>query len=121
MPNEPGERMLIGELSQRTGASPRMLRHYGHQGLLEDKRTAAGHREYSTEAVLVVSHIRTLIHAGLTTEKIRSLLPCIHGPAPTVELCNETDELLSTELHNVEHNIKRLTQQRDTLAGLLAP
>jgi len=113
--------MLIGELSQRTGASPRMLRHYGHQGLLEDKRTAAGHREYSTEAVLVVSHIRTLIHAGLTTEKIRSLLPCIHGPAPTVELCNETDELLSTELHNVEHNIKRLTQQRDTLAGLLAP
>jgi DNA-binding transcriptional MerR regulator len=39
--------MRIGELSQRTGVSPRSLRYCEEQGLLTSSRSEAGQRHYS--------------------------------------------------------------------------
>ena len=67
--------LSIGDLSERTPASPRSLRYYEEQGLLPARRTAAGHRRYEPEAVDRVLLIQRLFAAGLTSAEIRPVLP----------------------------------------------
>jgi DNA-binding transcriptional MerR regulator len=79
--------MRIGELSRRTGVSPRSLRYYEEQGLLASTRTAGGHREYGPPALERVDRIQCLFAAGLSSNTIYELLPCIYAqergdPAP---------------------------------------
>lgn len=69
--------MLIGELSTSTGASVRSLRYYEQQGLLRPTRRSNGYRAYPPTSVQVVRNIRLLLAAGLTTETVRGLLPCM--------------------------------------------
>ncbi len=52
--------MKIGELTQRTGISVRMLRYYEGQGLLNPHRRESGYREYSENDVLTVDRLSTL-------------------------------------------------------------
>jgi DNA-binding transcriptional MerR regulator len=69
--------MRIGELARRTGVSERSLRYYETQGLLVADRTPGGHRDYPETAVDRVIRIQELYAAGLHSEKIRQLLPCM--------------------------------------------
>ncbi|MFI2212798.1 MerR family transcriptional regulator [Streptomyces sp. NPDC020141] len=69
--------MRIGDLSRRTGVSPRLLRYYEEQGLLTPVRQPSGYREYAEEDVRTVRHVRTLLAAGLPTHAIAELLPCM--------------------------------------------
>src|SRR3569833_109463 len=66
--------MRIGELSRRTGASPRSLRYYEQQGLLPSTRSTAGQRHYSDAEVQRVSLIRQLFEAGLSSRVIATVL-----------------------------------------------
>jgi len=68
--------VLISELAQRTGVSPRSLRHYEEQGLLHPSRTANGYRRYSASDVARVAQIKTMLSAGLNTSLIRRYLDC---------------------------------------------
>ncbi|MGV9431276.1 MerR family transcriptional regulator, partial [Nocardia sp. NPDC003648] len=43
--------MTIGELATRTGVAVRTIRFYCDEGLLEVRRTAAGHRVFDRAAV----------------------------------------------------------------------
>ncbi|WP_040793645.1 MerR family transcriptional regulator [Nocardia paucivorans] len=113
--------MRIGELSRRTAVPARLLRYYEQQGLLESTRRSNGYRDYSDEAVEVVRRIRLLLEAGLNTETIRSLLPCVHGDEPRVELCTEVDDILRREVRAIDAAVDRLTRRRETLLGLLEP
>lgn len=69
--------MRIGELSRRTGASPRALRYYEEQGLLSPTRLPSGYREYGERDVMTVRRIRVLISAGLGTSVIAEIVPCV--------------------------------------------
>jgi DNA-binding transcriptional MerR regulator len=109
----------IGELSKQTRVSPRLLRYYEQQGLLISARRSNGYRDYSDEAVDVVRRIRLLLDAGLNSETIRSLLPCIHGPAPSIDLCSEVDSILHREVQAIDDEVTQMIQQRETLLGLL--
>jgi DNA-binding transcriptional MerR regulator len=67
----------IGELAKRAGVSERSLRYYEEQGLLLPTRTPNGYRDYAESDVDVVRHVRMLLAAGLNTEFIRNVLPCM--------------------------------------------
>ncbi|WP_127502286.1 MerR family transcriptional regulator [Actinoplanes solisilvae] len=69
--------MRIKELSERADVSPRLLRYYEEQGLLSPRREENGYRYYDEALVERVEQIRSLLHAGLTTEIIREVLPCL--------------------------------------------
>ena len=69
--------MRIGELAKRAGVSERSLRYYEEQGLLLPARTPNGYRVYAESDVDVVRHVRMLLAAGLNTEFIRNVLPCM--------------------------------------------
>ncbi|WP_326569884.1 MerR family transcriptional regulator [Actinacidiphila glaucinigra] len=69
--------MRIKQLSERTGVSSRLLRYYEEQGLLRPRREENGYRDYEESQVARVEQIRSLLDAGLTTEIIRAVLPCL--------------------------------------------
>ncbi|MEN8652025.1 MerR family transcriptional regulator [Streptomyces sp. 21So2-11] len=112
--------MLIGELSRRTGVSARLLRYYEAQGLLDAGRGANGYRDYDEEAVLVVRQVRALLHAGLSTEVIRSVLPCARGEQPEFDWCAELRAVLDRELAATDERISALRRNRTALVGYLA-
>ncbi|MER5965721.1 MerR family transcriptional regulator [Streptomyces sp. NPDC002057] len=112
--------MLIGELSRRTGVGARLLRYYEAQGLLEARRGPNGYRVYDEESVVTVRQIRVLLAAGLTTEVIRAVLPCVHGELPELHWCADVRAVLDRELAAAEERIEDLRRSHEMLAGLLA-
>ncbi|MFI6275097.1 MerR family transcriptional regulator [Streptomyces sp. NPDC050988] len=107
--------MLIGELSRRTGVRTHQLRYYEAQGLLEPERGTSGYREYSDDAVLTVAQIRKLLEAGLSTEEIGYLQPCVTGTAPDLEPCPELLDTLRARLKGLDEHIDTLTRSRQVL------
>ena len=73
--------MRIGELSARTGASPRSIRYYEDQGLVTSVRTGSGQRTYAESAVERVRLIRRLFDAGIGSRTMAGLLPCLTDPS----------------------------------------
>ncbi|MET9018282.1 MerR family transcriptional regulator [Streptomyces olivaceoviridis] len=93
--------MRIKELSERVGVSTRLLRYYEEQGLLTPRREENGYRCYEEAAVERVRQIRDLLRAGLTTEIIREVLPCLGAAA-----CSQYDD---------PEFVRRITAERDRL------
>ncbi|MET9295947.1 MerR family transcriptional regulator [Streptomyces sp. NPDC003077] len=115
--------MLIGELSRRTGVSPRLLRYYEAQGLLAAGRSPNGYRDYDEDAVDTVRQVRALLDAGLSTEVIRSVLPCVRdgeGGTPEFDWCAGLRATLHRELAATDERINSLQRNRNALAGYLA-
>jgi DNA-binding transcriptional MerR regulator len=112
--------VLIGELSRRTGVNPHQLRYYEAQGLLVPDRGGNGYREYGDDAVLMVAQIRKLLDAGLSTQEIGYLQPCVSGPAPDLKPCPETLDLLQARIAGLDEQIDTLVESRQTLREYLA-
>lgn len=112
--------MLIGELSRRTGVSARLLRYYEAQGLLDAGRGPNGYRDYDEDSVVTVRQVRALLTAGLSTEVIRSVLPCARGEQPEFDWCAGLRAILGRELAATDERIDSLQRSRSALAGYLA-
>lgn len=112
--------MLIGDLSRRTGVNPHQLRYYEAQGLLVPGRSNNGYREYGDDAVLAVAQIRKLLDAGLSTQEIGYLQPCVTGAAPDLKPCPETLDLLRARIAGLDEQIDTLIKSRQTLREYLA-
>ncbi|WP_199034034.1 MerR family transcriptional regulator [Glycomyces salinus] len=114
--------MRIGELARRTGVSERSLRYYEQQGLLEADRTPGGHRDFGEWAVDRVVRIQVLFAAGLNSEAVGRMLPCMRdsdgGPNEVA-----TDTLardLTTERERIDRAIADLTRTRAILDEVIA-
>jgi DNA-binding transcriptional MerR regulator len=107
--------VLIGELSRRTGVHAHQLRYYESQGLLDPGRSSSGYREYADDDVLAVAQIRKLLAAGLSTEDIRLLQPCVTGAVPELEPCPESLVTLRTRLREMDGRIDVLARSRRAL------
>ena len=112
--------MRIGELADRTGVAPRLLRYYEEQGLLRPTRTPSGYRQYAEAEVDTVHRVRTLLGAGLSTATIAELLPCMAADGP--QLVADYPELL-TVLHRERGRltaaINDLTEARNGLDSVI--
>ncbi|MER7754699.1 MerR family transcriptional regulator [Kitasatospora sp. NPDC097643] len=114
--------MRIGELSQRTGTSRRLLRYYEEQGLIFSARQANGYRDYDEAFVDRVLQIRGLLAAGLPTRIIRQILPCLSKPS-TIHFEEATPEMLATleqERDRMTQRIRCLQRNRDAVSEYLA-
>lgn len=113
--------MLIGELSERTGTSRRLLRYYEEQGLITSARSANGYRDYVEGCVDRVVQIRGLLDAGLPTRVIRQILPCIDAPR-TIHVTGATPETIATlerERDRMSERISCMVRNRDAISGYL--
>lgn len=67
--------MLIGELSERSGISRRMLRHYDELGLVTPSaRSTVGYREYSDADLRRLLDVESLRSLGLTLAEVANAL-----------------------------------------------
>jgi DNA-binding transcriptional MerR regulator len=55
----------------------RSLRYYEEQGLLHPERMASGYRMYADADVVRVQRIQALLTSGLSTQKVKHILPCM--------------------------------------------
>jgi DNA-binding transcriptional MerR regulator len=115
--------MRIGELSQRTDVPTRMLRYYEEQGLLHPTRDASGYRSYAATDTYRALQIRGLLAAGLTTEIIRDILPCLEDPEQVRitprRISADTAEALDRHLDRVQQRIDCLTRNRDAIRSYI--
>ncbi|GAA1584349.1 MerR family transcriptional regulator [Actinomadura kijaniata] len=111
--------MLIGELSRRTGVRTHQLRYYEAQGLLKPRRGSGGYREYGDDAVLAVGQIRSLLGAGLSTDDIAFMLPCVTGTVPELEPCPELLDGMRERLRVLDEHIETLLRSRRALADYI--
>ncbi|UYP17501.1 MerR family transcriptional regulator [Rhodococcus sp. Z13] len=92
--------MLIGEVSQRSGVSTRMLRHYDRLGLVSPTgRTAGGYREYTDDDLRRLFHVESLRSLGMSLREVgRALEDPTFAPAELVqELIRHTQERIAAE------------------------
>lgn len=113
--------MRIGQLSEMTGISQRMLRYYEQEGLLNPKRTDAGYRIYDEHSVTLVKHIRNLNEAGMKLEHIKILLPCLSGKdsEPRFVGCPKVKAVLKGELDKLDRKLSDLADSRNSFARFL--
>ncbi|MEE1782646.1 MerR family transcriptional regulator [Streptomyces sp. SP17BM10] len=113
--------MRIGELSDRTGTPPRLLRYYEQQGLITPERAANGYRDYDEHLVDRVVQIRGLLDAGLPTRIIKQILPCLDKPR-VIHVRDATPDMIATlenERDRMSDRIRCLTRNRDAIAEYL--
>ncbi|MBM9507280.1 MerR family transcriptional regulator [Actinacidiphila acididurans] len=113
--------MRIGQLAQRTGTSPRLLRYYEEQGLLVAERSGNGYRDYDERYVERVRQIRGLLESGLPTRVIKQILPCISQPG-AIYVSDATPETIATleqERDRMTERIQFLVRNRNAIAAYL--
>ncbi|MFE5867307.1 MerR family transcriptional regulator [Streptomyces roseifaciens] len=113
--------MRIGELSERTGTSRRLLRYYEEQGMIVSQRSPNGYRHYDERFVDRVLQIRGLLDAGLPTRIIKQILPCLDKPR-VIHFPDATPEMLATlelERDRMTERIECLIRNRDAVAAYL--
>jgi DNA-binding transcriptional MerR regulator len=112
--------MRIGELSSRTGASPRSLRYYEQLGLISAAREANGYREYDESTVRVVETIRSLLDLGFPSALIERVLPCTGDAGPVEGECSEIMARVVQIRDEMDDKARRLLETRDLLTEFLS-
>lgn len=113
--------MRIKELSDRTCVPTRLLRYYEEQGLLCPSRLPNCYRDYDEAEVGRVRQIRGLLDAGLTTEIIKDVLPCLpdtsqlHAADPGPEFVGRIER----ERDRLDERIAELCRKRTALDGYI--
>ena len=108
-------RMKIGELARSTGASARSLRYYEQRRLLLARRSPGGQRIYEQDAVERVMLIKELFAAGLSSDGVVQLLPCIDSGTATSAMV----ERLISERARIDAEVSRLAATRDRLDQII--
>jgi DNA-binding transcriptional MerR regulator len=112
--------MKIGEVADRTGVAPRLIRYYEQQGLLSAPRSENGYRSYSEDHVDRVLRVAGLVQAGLPTRLVKVLVDAEDAAARDEETCPAAvAEQLADELAGLEARIACLTKSRDAIRGYL--
>ncbi|MEX5632714.1 MerR family transcriptional regulator [Parafrankia sp. FMc2] len=115
--------MRIGELAARAGTSARQVRYYEAKGLITSTRGSNNYRDYTETTLARVRQIRELLNAGLSTQLILAILPCLESPRDPIVfegVTPETVAALQRERDRLSDRIDILTRNRDAVAEYLA-
>jgi DNA-binding transcriptional MerR regulator len=99
----------------------RILRYYEEQGLLAPARTPGGQREYPDTAVDRVILVQQLFAAGLHSERIAQILPCMRAPegAPNERATTKLARALVAERERIDATMTDLLRSRALLDEII--
>jgi len=114
--------MRIGELAEKTGVAPRMLRYYEAQGLIQPTRLPNGYRDYDDYLIERVGKIRGLVDSGIPSRIIIDVLPCLDKQQAIIVRDVEPGlrDMLAEERDRMTRKIDFLIQNRDALTSYIA-
>lgn len=109
--------MKISELSKKTGASIRSIRHYEKKNLITASRLDNGYREFDESSIERIKSIQIYLGLGLTTDQIEEFLNCmdIHPPYDIDELCEEVFDVYEEKLAEINRKINALSVVKERL------
>ncbi|MER5520411.1 MerR family transcriptional regulator [Streptomyces sp. NPDC002677] len=105
------------------GASPRQVRFYEANSLMTSTRGPNNYRDYSEAALGRVQQIREPLNAGLSTQAIRAIHPCLQSPRDPIVfkgVAFETVAPLERERDSLTERIDILARNRHAIADYLA-
>lgn len=111
--------MLIGELAERAGTSPRTLRYYEAQGLVRARRSANGYRVFDETELRIVREIRALLAIGLGIDDIRPFVACLRAGNASGGVCPDSVAVLRRRLAEVDACMEQLGDVRRRLLDQL--
>lgn len=113
--------MRIGELAERSGVAPRLLRYYEQQGLITADRAENGYRDYAEEDVARAQRVASMVRSGIPTRLVRAILDLEVMPTPegAAQCSRLLADQLATELAEIEGRIDCLAKSRDTIRDFL--
>ncbi|WP_312867821.1 MerR family transcriptional regulator [Amycolatopsis pithecellobii] len=113
----------MGELAARAGVSTRQVRFYEAKELITSVRSPNNYRDYDETALGPVQQIRELLNAGLSTDVIRAILPCLNSPRDPIVFEGVTADTIATlqrERDRLTERIDILTRNRNAVTAYLA-
>lgn len=109
--------LRIGQLCERTGTTPRMLRHYERAGVLAPRRATNGYRYYDEEDVRTVEDLRCLLAAGLTLDESAAIIEAVCA-SPEHATAAERSAALNLIARRREHLTTRIDELTEIRARL---
>ncbi|GEC06514.1 Cu(I)-responsive transcriptional regulator [Streptomyces spinoverrucosus] len=105
--------LTVGRIAAQSGLSPKAVRLYEANGLIDPpERTAAGYRTYTATALPALRFIRQAQALGLSLKEIKRILDLQrHGQQP----CGLVINLLDEHLAQVDQRIADLQALKKTL------
>lgn len=117
--NGKGQRLAIGELSERTGVNIETVRYYEKIGLVAPPaRTEGGHRAYEQAHVARLTFIRRARELGFTLDEVRSLFKLVDGGHAYT--CAHVQAVTVEHLGDVRRKIRDLKRLERTLSGIVS-
>lgn len=114
----PGRRLRIGELADRSGVPAKTIRFWEAERLLPAaERTATGYRTYEPPIVERLAFIRQAQAAGFRLDQIRRVLDVGDAGEPP---CEHVAQLIEDRLREVEARLAELETARAHLRTLAA-
>lgn len=108
--------MNIGQASERTGVSAKMIRYYEEIGLLPSAaRRANGYRDYGDQDIAVLQFVRRTRDLGFSLEEVSSLLALWSDKKRS---SREVKRLAETHIADLERRIRELRAVMKTLRAL---
>lgn len=109
-------RHYIGEIAKELGISPKTVRWYEAEGLIDEPaRTESGYRSFSSSDIDRLKFIRKAFAFGFSSKEIKDILELrAHGTSP----CDLVLDLIGTKIRSVRQQIKDLQQLEKELIGL---
>lgn len=105
--------MQAKDAAAQLGITPRMLRHYEQEGLLDVGRSGNGYRSYSAADLRRAARIRDFIETGFSTREIRAMRACLDdaqaGP------CHDGIAKMHDKLSHIDRLQEELGQRRDAI------
>jgi DNA-binding transcriptional MerR regulator len=111
----------IGELCAGAGVTPRTVRHYECEGLIQAAgNTPGGQKLYNRDAVEAIRAVKTLQDIGMSIKEIRRLFGRAEGP-PTSDkrLTNHLRSAVKTVDINLQRRIDELLEAKARVAAVV--
>ncbi|WP_040260517.1 Cu(I)-responsive transcriptional regulator [Pseudomonas massiliensis] len=109
--------MNIGQAADRSGLTPKMIRHYEQTGLLPPAvRSSSGYRLYGEDALETLGFIKRARDLGFSLEEVRELLALRRDPD---RASADVQALARQHVQALDERIERLLALRESLQRLV--
>ncbi|MBK7826848.1 MerR family transcriptional regulator [Nannocystis sp.] len=115
MASKRGGLLTLKEMTEGSGCTPRTVRYYEREGLLQAARSSGGHRQFPPGELDRLNFILALREAGWSLEEITALLAVREQTRPDHHACRQLESMVSGHIAQLEHKIGLLNRLRDDL------